>query len=159
MGKIKFIAPGTRFSSLVVVRMASEIYSRLGAMYLCRCDCGEDRVVVGARLRNATVKACKECAVKKKQLWNQRTKRLDHQAYRSWSTKNGERLGQLYISTEERVAFAELIDDGLEREVRIWLDTQTDLPRRRDRPGDSDWRCETLWDGVSDGRFEDYGRK
>lgn len=34
------------------------------AQWLCQCDCGNKRIVVGKYLRNGSVKSCKECARK-----------------------------------------------------------------------------------------------
>lgn len=47
---------GQRFSRYVVIGIHSR--TREGARWICRCDCGETRIVYGVTLRNGTAKSC-----------------------------------------------------------------------------------------------------
>ena len=58
---------GQRFGSLIIVRLShlgGGIYNgkrTQHAYWLCKCDCGAERVVRGTQLRRGIVVACKEC--------------------------------------------------------------------------------------------------
>jgi hypothetical protein len=49
---------GQRFGRLTVLRFAG-IDKHRNALWLCRCDCGEERVVIGANLRSGHTTSCK----------------------------------------------------------------------------------------------------
>jgi hypothetical protein len=48
---------GQRFARLVVKERKSNNYQGR-ASWLCRCDCGKDKIVLGANLINGTIKSC-----------------------------------------------------------------------------------------------------
>lgn len=50
---------GNRYGKLVVIRRCPEYENGNGAKWLCKCDCGNDNVVVfGGNLRNGSVTSC-----------------------------------------------------------------------------------------------------
>ena len=51
------VSPGQRYGRLVVVRRVSNS-GRGKARFLCRCDCGNEAIVLGEALRNSTTKSC-----------------------------------------------------------------------------------------------------
>jgi hypothetical protein len=57
------VVKNVRFGKLVVIRgpLAKRIRGALA--YLCRCDCGNTRIVTGIRLRRRDIKMCNPCAV------------------------------------------------------------------------------------------------
>ncbi len=71
---------GRRFGKLVVVR-DSGFRTKYGsaALWLCRCDCGNGRIVWGNRLRRGYVLACHRCACKQQGLSTSRE-------YHSWAS-------------------------------------------------------------------------
>ena len=52
---------GNRYGKVVVVRFAGSDGGRGGALWLCRCDCGNTRVARGGRLRGGKLKTCGRC--------------------------------------------------------------------------------------------------
>ena len=60
MGKFVDLT-GKRFGKLIVLCRNTEKISR-NIYYDCQCDCGEKRTVVGWRLTNGEIKACKKCS-------------------------------------------------------------------------------------------------
>ena len=63
------IQPGTRFGKLVVIkdvgyRQQIEGHSRL--WYLCQCDCGETKEVMGNLLKQGQVSSCGKCNMRSK---------------------------------------------------------------------------------------------
>lgn len=69
MGKVIDMT-GQRFGKLTVISQAETKNNR--AMWLCQCDCGNEKIVAGKHLRNGMVKSCgcyireylKECKTK-----------------------------------------------------------------------------------------------
>jgi hypothetical protein len=55
---------GQRFAKLVAVSHCGT-HKNNSALWLCRCDCGEDRIVALSRLHNAQIVSCKSCSRKK----------------------------------------------------------------------------------------------
>ena len=55
-----------RFGKWVVIRQAKRDrhYNR---RWLCRCDCGRERIVIGSCLRSGKSKGCQSCQVKQQQ--------------------------------------------------------------------------------------------
>lgn len=53
----KPIAPGTRFTRLVVIKKGSGSGSR-GVYYICQCDCGEIRSISSGDLRSGNTNSC-----------------------------------------------------------------------------------------------------
>ena len=51
------VHPGQRYGRLVVVRRAPNS-GRGKARFLCRCDCGNEVIVLAEALRNGTTKSC-----------------------------------------------------------------------------------------------------
>ena len=51
---------GQRFGRLVVVRREGAYAhdNRTNAKWLCRCDCGAEKVVIGMNLRSGNTKSC-----------------------------------------------------------------------------------------------------
>lgn len=68
MGKIKEIAPGTRFGLLTVVSLVEKARSAERAVYyLCKCDCGRGFEAIGAFLRTYRYMDCgKTCTARAK---------------------------------------------------------------------------------------------
>ena len=52
---------GKRYGKLVVLRFAGSEDGHGGALWLCRCDCGNTRVALGGRLRGGKLKTCGKC--------------------------------------------------------------------------------------------------
>lgn len=57
MGKIKDIT-GIRFGKLTVETLADKRGTNGAVYWLCKCDCGNDKVVAASNLRNGSVKSC-----------------------------------------------------------------------------------------------------
>jgi hypothetical protein len=55
---------GQRFSHLVVLHRSGPMRCSRGAAWMCRCDCGTRRAVLGYHLRTGTTKSC-GCLAKK----------------------------------------------------------------------------------------------
>lgn len=49
--RAKMHQAGERFGHLTVLRLATEADSRNGLCWLCRCDCGNEKIIPGPRLR------------------------------------------------------------------------------------------------------------
>lgn len=49
---------GKRFSRLTVIRYIPKLRRNGSCCFLCKCDCGNTRIVVGANLRRGGVKSC-----------------------------------------------------------------------------------------------------
>lgn len=56
---------GKKISQFVVLRFVGKTNGSQNKMYLCRCSCGTEKVVVGSKLTNKTTKSC-GCLKKKK---------------------------------------------------------------------------------------------
>lgn len=56
-GRVKDIR-GKRFGRLVVVKMVGDIDNNGARKWLCRCDCGSEKIVVGSTLRYGATKSC-----------------------------------------------------------------------------------------------------
>ena len=56
--KARILLPGTRFGRLVIVRLTAERSSRGERRYLCRCDCGTEKIVTQGNLRSGGTKSC-----------------------------------------------------------------------------------------------------
>lgn len=52
---------GKKFNSLTVIKRA-EVIGASGAMWECRCDCGETRIAKAHSLTNSITKSCHKCA-------------------------------------------------------------------------------------------------
>lgn len=55
------IEPGTKFNRLTVLGFAEFVIRKSGvreAAFLCRCDCGKEKVITGAKVRSGQVKSC-----------------------------------------------------------------------------------------------------
>jgi len=52
---------GNRYGKLVVLRYAGSNEEHGGALWLCRCDCGNTKVALGGRLRGGKLKTCGKC--------------------------------------------------------------------------------------------------
>lgn len=61
MSKIELL-PGERFGKLVVVEEVKQVRNEKGRlvsrMYLCKCDCGNDKIVSPYKLLNGEIKSC-----------------------------------------------------------------------------------------------------
>lgn len=53
---------GNQYGHLTVVRKDDSHIGTGGAVWLCRCDCGGERLVTGGKLRNGTVTRCLKCS-------------------------------------------------------------------------------------------------
>ena len=53
---------GNRYGKLTVIDFAGTHGKNAVATWNCKCDCGNERVVAGKRLRNGSVTMCHECA-------------------------------------------------------------------------------------------------
>ena len=53
----KYLSPGTRFGGLVVIRKNGRTEEQK-IKWLCRCDCGKTRTVIGQLLRNGHTTSC-----------------------------------------------------------------------------------------------------
>ena len=53
---------GQRFGKLTVVSRAESAGSRSGGSWLCRCDCGNERIVNTSRLLSGKLKSCGQCS-------------------------------------------------------------------------------------------------
>lgn len=49
---------GQRFGRLVVLSLDKSIHSKPGKYYLCECDCGTKKVILGSSLRSGHTKSC-----------------------------------------------------------------------------------------------------
>lgn len=49
--------PGARYGRLTVIERKENNKHKI-AMYLCKCDCGNEKVIKGTALRNGTTKSC-----------------------------------------------------------------------------------------------------
>jgi len=50
---------GNRYGRLTVLRRYDHTaHSGLGAYWICRCDCGQEIAVLGAKLRNGNTRSC-----------------------------------------------------------------------------------------------------
>lgn len=61
MVKVKEDLIGRKFERLTVIGRAEDYVSPSGkhvARWLCRCDCGNEKIVLGARLKNGGTKSC-----------------------------------------------------------------------------------------------------
>lgn len=79
---------GKKFGRLTVLkRMANDKHKK--PMWLCKCDCGEEKIVLGLSLKSGNTKSCgclqKEVVIKRstKHGYNKRGKR--YKIYNSWS--------------------------------------------------------------------------
>ena len=52
---------GNRYGKLVVLRYAGSHEEHGGALWLCRCDCGNTKIALGGRLRRGKLKTCGRC--------------------------------------------------------------------------------------------------
>lgn len=53
---------GHRYGHLTVIRRDNGRHSGTGVVWLCRCDCGNTRLVPGGKLRNGSVTQCLVCS-------------------------------------------------------------------------------------------------
>ncbi len=60
MARLTTIYTGERYGHWTVVSFAGLNVKRRGT-YLCRCDCGNERVIAGSNLKNRTSKSCGDC--------------------------------------------------------------------------------------------------
>lgn len=57
IGNKMYIDSGTRFGLLIVVkRLGSNMEGK--TIFLCKCDCGNDRIVTGHALKRGTIRSC-----------------------------------------------------------------------------------------------------
>lgn len=49
---------GKKYGLLTVVRYVEQHPNRRLAMWECKCQCGNERIYVGADLRNGNIKSC-----------------------------------------------------------------------------------------------------
>lgn len=49
---------GDRHHRLTVIARAGELDANKGVRWLCQCDCGNEKVVSGGKLRDGTIKSC-----------------------------------------------------------------------------------------------------
>lgn len=49
--------PGMKFGKLTVIRSAGK-NDKKERVWLCRCDCGNEKIIVGHRLKSGKVKSC-----------------------------------------------------------------------------------------------------
>ena len=64
---------GLRFGKWTVMKRAKELDKPGKTMWICRCDCGNERPVIGQALKNGTSKQCEYC--RNKQLINKADQR------------------------------------------------------------------------------------
>ena len=57
---------GNRYGHLTVIRRDDSSHTGTWAVWLCRCDCGRERLVPGAKLRDGSVTRCRECGPTKR---------------------------------------------------------------------------------------------
>lgn len=72
---------GQRFGSFVVLSKKSS-NSNYKSRWLCRCDCGNEKVVLGSLLRNGIVRSC-GCDSKRKSFWPSYEQGIMFNSYRS----------------------------------------------------------------------------
>lgn len=78
------ITPGLRFGRWVVLKRDSAKASNGGAVFLCRCDCGTEKIVVGDKLRRGTSQSC-GCLRNEMSAERESTHRLTkHRLYPVW---------------------------------------------------------------------------
>jgi hypothetical protein len=83
---------GQRFGKLTVVKLAERGGgSRAGRRWLCKCDCGNDRIMSSGHLREGKVIACHECGKKTRYERAYETKLLGMHA------EDGQRFGGLRV--------------------------------------------------------------
>lgn len=64
------IKPGDRFGKLVVIKEVERKYFSDGSptrQWLCKCDCGNEKVVVGRYLKRGETKSCGHCPIIKRE--------------------------------------------------------------------------------------------
>lgn len=89
---------GKRFGALVVLRRAGSIGER--PTWLCRCDCGNECIAIGAKLRQGSKKSCgqghhfreplNEVARAEKRIWNgmlERCTNAKNPAYKNYGAR------------------------------------------------------------------------
>ena len=90
-----------RFGRLVVIEQAEEKDKSNGAIWRCKCDCGNTINVLGAKLRNGKIKSC-GCVRKEKLSLIDRTK-ISHKKHGAFDKYgNGERLYHIWDGMKQR---------------------------------------------------------
>jgi hypothetical protein len=84
MGRSAIDLTGRRFGRLTVLRRAipTRVTKRLGAWWLCKCECGNEKIIHGDLLRNGTTVSC-GCYIR------------EITAKRSFKDITGQRFGKL----------------------------------------------------------------
>jgi hypothetical protein len=104
---------GQTFGKLTALNLlrVERIKRGLGALWLCRCACGEQREAFARQLRSGSVRSCRKCAARL------RTKRL-RAAYESWRRRTGDKL----LAAETLTAAQEVAYENiLQRRRRLGL--------------------------------------
>lgn len=76
---------GQKFGKWTVLGFA-KVNGRRQAKWTCRCECGEERAVIGALLRYGSSKKCVMCAVRQRTKHGNFSSRRKSPAYHSWDS-------------------------------------------------------------------------
>ena len=73
-GTLKDDMPGKRYGKWLVIKRV--IHKPDHWYYLCRCDCGLEKIIAGGELRRKKTTKCKPCSFIDKKGWNERSEKL-----------------------------------------------------------------------------------
>lgn len=125
---------GKRFGKLVVLKRVDNIGKRIA--YLCRCDCGNEKIIVGESLREGKSHSC-GCAYRA-DITGQRFGRLtviafhhrDEKSLSYWTCKCD--CGNTVVKEMQQLKFGQVMSCGcLQKETRIRLKTKHNLCHTR----------------------------
>lgn len=90
---------GARFGKLIALSPTEQRDKSNHVCWLCKCDCGEDRIVSSHNLINGFVKSCRKCALINITIRNRNIKRSPKQPDK-W--RNNERLYSIWRNMKAR---------------------------------------------------------
>lgn len=75
---------GQRYGRLVVLRRSPKSGTNKGVYWLCRCDCGKEKYIRGANLRNGTIRSCGCYQKEMESEWNKTHGMSSTKLYKIW---------------------------------------------------------------------------